>query len=107
MTTNLELGEYVFATKYSDGDPADGWALGFYDGVLPKPGGNRFLVVDGGGTQFRRNGFRRIAKVPGGNPMGERIIKYCRQVEYPNWPKGLNLWDEVDVLLGAQYEKTK
>jgi len=59
---DLKPGDYVFASKYEDGDPLDGYAIGFYDGTLAKVP-VRYMVVDADGNQFRGNGFRRVQKV--------------------------------------------
>lgn len=59
----LSPGDYVLATKYSDGDPGDQWSVGFFSGMLSKSSGDRFLVEDEHGNQFRANGFRRIKKI--------------------------------------------
>jgi hypothetical protein len=57
----MQHGDYVLATKYDDGDPGDGYAVGFYDRQLDYVSGvTRHLVVDGEGKQFRGNGFRRV-----------------------------------------------
>ena len=87
------IGDYVFATKYSDGDPADGWAVGFYDGILPKLGGDRYMVVDGDGKQFRGNGFRAISVISA--EVGEKMIAAAKTYDWPNWgePGTVNLWD--------------
>ena len=63
MSTPVK-GDYVLATKYSDGDPKDHWAVGFYAAELSnyKPA-IRHDVVDGNGKPFRGNGFRRVAKI--------------------------------------------
>ena len=55
----ISTGDYVLATKYSDGDPMDQWCVGFYDGML----GNKYLVVDKEGVSFRPSGFRRVTKI--------------------------------------------
>ena len=55
----LLLGDYVLATKYTDGDPGDHWAVGFYRGVVA----DRHIVVDVEGGTFRANGFRRCEKI--------------------------------------------
>jgi len=55
-----EIGEYVLATKYSDGDPGDPWALGFYAGVTER---GRHLVKDSNGDQIRAGGFRRVGRI--------------------------------------------
>lgn len=60
----MNHGDYVLATKYQDGDPGDGYAVGFYDKPLDTvAGATRHLVIDGDGKQFRNNGFRRVEKI--------------------------------------------
>lgn len=56
---DLKIGEYVLATKYSDGDPGDAWAVGFYDGERD----GRHFVLDNDGKQIRRNGYRAVGRV--------------------------------------------
>jgi len=55
----FEPGDYVVATKYSDGDPGDHYCTGFYVGSFS----DRHLVADSNGGLYRYNGFRRIEKV--------------------------------------------
>jgi hypothetical protein len=55
----LAPGDYVLATKYSDGDPCDHFYVGFYQGML----GSRFLVSDSQGRPARANGFRRCERI--------------------------------------------
>jgi len=59
----LLKGDYVLATKWSDGDPQDQWAIGFFDEMLPKSSGDRYMVIDNNGKQFCNNGFRRLKKI--------------------------------------------
>lgn len=75
----LKKGDYVLATKYSDGDPGDHFVVGFYDSILPKVGGDRHMVVDSEGKQFRGNGFRRVAKISARR--GEWIIRHLKLIE--------------------------
>lgn len=56
---SLDIGDYVLATKYSDGDPHDHWCVGFFDRIED----SRYYVVDKTNTQFRNNGFRRCEKI--------------------------------------------
>jgi len=63
MNEPLKPGDYVLATKWSDGDPNDHWAVGFFSGMLAKKSGDRYMVEDGEGNQFRGNGFRRVKKI--------------------------------------------
>jgi hypothetical protein len=55
----LEPGDYVLATKYSDGDPCDHFAIGFFSGMI----GDRYIIIDGDGQPFRANGFRRCERI--------------------------------------------
>ena len=59
----LKIGDYVLATKWSDGDPGDHWAVGFFVGMYPKAGGDRYNIADAEGNLFRGNGFRRVKKI--------------------------------------------
>lgn len=55
----LLAGDYVLATKWSDGDPQDHWCVGFFKAMS----GDRFDIVDDNGDLFRGNGFRRCKKI--------------------------------------------
>jgi len=68
-------GDYVLATKYSDGDPQDHWAIGFYDRLENE----RHYVVDSSGQQFRSNGFRRVAKIK--PERGAWMLAHARDIE--------------------------
>ena len=57
------LGDYVLATKFRGGDPGDHWCVGWFAGMLPKLGGDRYEVVDSRGNLFRGNGFRRACRI--------------------------------------------
>lgn len=83
-----EIGDYVLATKYSDGDPGDMWALGFYDGVNDQQG--RHYVVDNEGKQIRGNGFRRVARIR--SDVGHWLICVASQSLERCPPGTVNLW---------------
>jgi hypothetical protein len=70
-------GDYVLATKWSDGDPLDQWAVGFYDKPIME--GRRHLVTDTDGNQMRHNGFRRVAKIS--KKRGEFILSNAAIIE--------------------------
>ncbi|MEN6379130.1 MAG: hypothetical protein ABFD15_06085 [Methanofastidiosum sp.] len=63
MNKQLTPGDYVLATKYSDGDPKDHFAIGFFSEILKYKSGDRYIVIDSEGKEFRRNGFRRCEKI--------------------------------------------
>ena len=75
----LKTGDYVLATKYSDGDPRDQFCVGIYDRPFEAAGDIRHLVVDWKGDQFRANGFRRVAHV--GRRRGTWIIEHLELIE--------------------------
>lgn len=69
-------GDYVLATKYSDGDPGDHWCVGWYDRpLLP----DRHIVVDSAGKPFRANGFRHVTKIVRGE--GLWMIEHIPEIE--------------------------
>lgn len=80
-----QIGDYVLATKYSDGDPQDHFAVGFYHG-LTEHNPPRFHVIDGNGQQFRGNGFRRIRKIS--QERGAWIVVNIRAIEL----SGRSVW---------------
>lgn len=80
-------GDYVLASKYSDGDPLDQWAVGFYAGLTnPSHDPERFDVVDGDGNLFRSNGFRRIKKIS--SVRGAWMLKHVKEIEL----SGKSVW---------------
>jgi hypothetical protein len=83
----LQKGDYVLATKYRDGDPFDGWALGFFDGMLRE---DRFLVVNSEGRQYRANGFRRCERVS--LELGDWIFKHRITIEALTRIAPINMW---------------
>ncbi len=88
--TSLAEGEYVFATKYRDGDPMDGYAIGFFAGYLPKGSGFRYMVVDSEGRQFRGNGFRRVERISA--DFGEWLVKNRPAFEALSSQTPINAW---------------
>jgi len=80
-------GDYVLATKYSDGDPQDHWVIGFFDGMTaPHYNPPRYNVVDSEGSQFRGNGFRRVRKISA--ERGAWMLKHARDIEL----SGRSVW---------------
>lgn len=60
MRIYLVKGDYVAATRYRDGDPKDGWAIGYFDKQDDR---GRFYVVDDEWKQFHRDGFSRAQRI--------------------------------------------
>ncbi len=91
-----KVGDYVLATKYSDGDPGDPWCLGFYAGVAPwfepAPGLQpRHLVNDASGKCIRPNGFRRVAG-PIRKDVGRWLLTVAASQLEASPPGVVNLW---------------
>lgn len=74
-TPELKDGDYVVATKWSNGDPGDQYAIGFFAGML----GDRYLVRDADGKLFRANGFRRIKKIS--HARGVWLVKHMPEID--------------------------
>lgn len=82
----LQIGDYVLATKYHDGDPGDNWALGYYNGER----GGRHYVLDGNGQNIRGNGFARAARI---RPDVGRWLLSVAAPHLEKCPPGtVNLW---------------
>jgi hypothetical protein len=74
----LDIGDYVLATKYEDGDCQDHWCIGFYAGkTMHAP--PRHNVVDGEGKSFRGNGFRRAKRIT--PERGAWMLKHAKDIE--------------------------
>lgn len=97
----IKKGDYVLATKYRDGDPGDHFCVGFYDEPFDDGVGVRHLILDSEGKQFRRNGFRRVARI--GTERGKWIIKHLALIEklqdrFSVWHWYRALWQELRAL---------
>ena len=91
------IGDYVLATKYSDGDPGDAWALGFYAGELDMgitrhdiKVAPRYLVNDSSGATIRENGYRRVARVR--KDVGAWLLNVAAKQLEQSPPGTVNIW---------------
>jgi hypothetical protein len=82
----VEVGDYVLATKYSDGDPRDHFCVGF----LSRIDGDRCIVVDGYGIVVRPNGFRRAERIT--REEGDKLVAMF--LEIADRP-GPSLWEHL------------
>jgi len=74
----LRKGNYVLATKYTDGDPRDQWCVGFIDRVddhysCTGRRDRRYIVVDSDGRSFRAGGFRCAQRI--GDKVGRFLVE--------------------------------
>lgn len=93
----ITAGDYVLATKYQDGDPADHWFVGFYDRTEK----DRHFVKGIDGRQGRGNGFRRVEKIAADE--GEWLLKTQKLEDWEREPPGCpSVWDRLDA-----YRKAK
>ena len=86
----MQKGDYVLATKYSDGDPGDAWCVGFYD----RTEGDRIYVTDENGTQWRCNGYRKVGLIT--PEYGEWVLSISKELE-ASPPGSVNLWGMLGV----------
>ena len=91
----MNIGDYVLATKWNDGEAWDHWAVGFYAGTHPW-NAERHMVVDAAGNQIRANGFRRCAPVT--HELGQWLLQNATELE----SCGANLWQIV-----ADYQRNQ
>lgn len=88
-----QLGDYVLATKWSDGDPGDPWAVGFYAGLDTfVPSSPRHMVKDAKGEIIRANGYRRVGRIT--HDIGKWLLENADRLE--SAPRKINLWGMYD-----------
>lgn len=84
----LVKGDYVLATKYSDGDPQDHWCVGFYSHMLRE---DRYIIVDNRDIPFRANGFRRAKRIS--QERGKWLLDRVSEIEM----SGRSVWGWLRV----------
>lgn len=91
-------GDYVLATKFTDGEAWDPWFVGIYDcfdpGILPYQQGRHHVVGNDGQTPYP-NGFRRCAVIS--REHGEWLLKHAKELE----ENGAKLWDKPEEWLAT------
>ncbi len=90
---DINVGDYVLATKYSDGDPCDPFAVGFVSEVTDK---GRYIVVDNLGVSFRGNGFRRAERIS--QQEGHVLVELIPRIS--NVRGGPSLWWHLSSIKG-------
>jgi len=73
-----QVGDYVLATKFSDGDPRDRWCVGFVK-EIDKNNGKKYCVTFDEQTQW----FRRACKID--RELGEWIVKHIKTLEQASY----------------------
>lgn len=85
------VGDYVLATKWSDGDPGDPWALGFYAGVCTRlQDSPRHMVHDSQGNNIRPNGYRYVRPIR--KDVGAWLLNVAAKPLEASPPGTVNLW---------------
>lgn len=79
MSEDLKSGDYVLATKWSDGDPQDHWFVGVYEYCDER---GRHYILDSDGRNVRGNGFRRAQKIT--PERGEWILSQIEKIQNSN-----------------------
>lgn len=80
-------GDYVLATKYSDGDPGDPWAVGFYGGMT-----GEIVVVRGNDGRPVGLHYRHVGRIT--PEIGNWLMANAKLLE--DAPSKINLWRMYD-----------
>jgi hypothetical protein len=88
--SEIAKGAYVLATKYSDGDPGDAWAVGYYLGKERMGHEDRHMVGDKDGKPYRASGYR-YARANLRPEVGAWLVKNNAILEQSP-PGAVNLW---------------
>ena len=59
----VDVDDYVLASKWSDGDPNDPWAIGFVDKTLPPTSSPRYTLKDADGNPMKFGIFGRAERI--------------------------------------------
>ncbi len=86
----IEHGEYVFATKYSDGHAGDPWGAGFYKGQ----DGRRHLITHSDGSLIRPGGYGKVSPIT--HAQGKSILESGDDLEryFPE----VSMWAVLDAI---------
>jgi hypothetical protein len=83
----LNPGDLVLATKYKDGDPHDGWCIGFYHATMRWFGEEiRHLVVDDDGKIIYWKGYARAERI------SQRRAKFLKANQELILRSGKSVW---------------
>lgn len=82
-TQHPSVGDYVLATKYTDGDPMDPWFIGFYSGPTTHTP-PKYTITDVKGTPFCPYSFRKIKKIT--QKQGEWMLKNRELIQHSGMP---------------------
>lgn len=85
MAEALKVGDYVLATKFSDGDPKDPFAIGFIHSMQEGP---RFRIVDQHGMAVYGGAMRRAKKIT--KERGHFLVSHIDHIE--NAPRSVWWW---------------
>jgi len=88
-----EVGDYVLATKFADGDPCDHFCVGFVSEFYR----DRCIVVDSEGSEFRRNGFRRAETIT--REEGRQLVGMMPEI---GDVRGPSLWWHLAKIRGEE-----
>lgn len=87
-----DVGDYVLATKYGDGDPCDHFYVGFVSGYTWH---QRYMIVDNDGNNQRGNGFRRVEKLTADE--GRQLVELTPEI---GDKRGPSVWWHLSQIRG-------
>ena len=82
---SLKKGDYVLATKYTDGDCRDHWFVGFFRSKCKR---GRYDIIDNDGHLIRGNGFRKAQRIS--PEVGRFLVEHIEDIDHGS--KGLWWW---------------
>jgi hypothetical protein len=92
---NNSIGDYVLASKYSDGDPCDHFCVGFISDIDISITPPRYMVIDGNGVNQRGNGFRKVEKIT--QAEGSKLIELMPTI---GDKVGKSVWWHLAIIRG-------
>lgn len=96
----IKVGDYVLATKYSDGDPADNWAVGYVNEIKNRGNDRGYFVGNNETHSFRVGGYwGGCIRISG--EVGGWLLQHSKLFE-SSPPGAVNLIKMVD---GGFYEE--
>lgn len=98
ISTMVDIGQYVLATKYPDGDPCDHFFVGWVSGYTWH---ERYLIVDNNGIEQRGNGFRRAEPIT--KDEGKQLVALAPLIGDKDGP---SLWSHLAKIRGEDLDPT-
>lgn len=98
----IEIGDYVLATKWSDGKLADPWAIGFVSEIVEIYGKPRYMISHENGDLISRTAHRRAERI---TPfVGAELIRLSEEYDWELYHH-LSMWGMKRMVSAKAYKK--